>query len=77
MKGDLLIRHLWTQGNHIVYNMGFVDTDAASYHYKSPEKCVETTEKSNKKKYIDVFLKQRQKYTLFVVSVDGLFGVKA
>ena len=57
--------------------MRVVNTDATPYQYKSPEKCLETTDKAKKKKYLDTCLKQLRYFTPFVVSVGGLFRVEA
>ena len=57
--------------------MRVVNTDATSYRSKSPEKCLETTEKAKKKKYLYACLKQRQHLTPFLVSVYSLNGFEA
>ena len=75
MKGDLLTIYLWTQGKDIIHDMNAVNTDATSYHSKTPEKCQGKTEKEKKKKYLDACLKQPRKFTPFVSSVIGLLGV--
>ena len=38
MKGDILIRDLWTQGTDSIHNMCVVNTDATSYQYKTTHK---------------------------------------
>ena len=38
LKGDLLIRYLWTQGMDSIHDMRVLNNDAASYQSKSPEK---------------------------------------
>ena len=45
LKGGLLIRDLWTQGMETIHDMLVMNTDAASYQSKTPEKCLETAEK--------------------------------
>ena len=76
-KGDLLPRELWHNGTDSVQYMCVVNTDAKSYWEKSPEKCLEEAEKSKKKMYLEDFLHQRQNFSPFVASVDGLLGVEA
>ena len=49
--GGLFIRDLWTQGVYIIQDMHVVNNDAVSYQFKTPEKCMETTESKKKKNY--------------------------
>ena len=56
-KGGIRIRDLLKQGADSIHNMRVVNTDATYDQSKSPEKCLETSEKAKKKKYIDAFLK--------------------
>ena len=77
LKGNLLIRELWTQGTDIIHDTHVGNTDATSYQSKPPEKCLETAEKEKKKYYLDACLKQRQQFPPFVTSVDRLIGVEA
>ena len=76
-KGDLLIRDLWANGTDSVHNMRVVNTDAKSYWEKSPERFLEEAESGKKKMYLEACLQQRQHFSLFVTSVDGLLGVEA
>ena len=75
-KGDILIINLWMQSMESIHNMHVVDTDATSYQSKYPKKCLETSEKEKKNKYIDACRQKCQHFTTFVVSVDALIGVK-
>ena len=45
LKGDLLIRYLWTQRVESIHDMRVVNIEAISYQSKNPEKCLETAEK--------------------------------
>ena len=74
-KGDLLIRDLWQQGTDSVHNMCVVNTDALSYIRQSPEKCLQEAERGKKKMYLEACLHQRQHFSPFVASVDGMLGV--
>ena len=58
MRGGLLIRDLWKQGMDSIHNMRVVNTDATSYQCKYPDKCLETTNKAKRKKYLDSCLTQ-------------------
>ena len=44
-KGDLQIRGLWTQGMDNIHDIRVVNTNAVSYQSKTPEKCMDTTER--------------------------------
>ena len=57
--------------------MRVVNTDAKSYWRRTPEKCLEKAEKGNKKMYLEACLQQRQHFSPFFASVDGLLGVEA
>ena len=60
-----------------MHDMRVVNTDATSYQSQNPEKCLETAEKANKKKYPDACLKQHLHFTPFLISVDILLGFEA
>ena len=76
LKGYPLIIDLWMQGTDRIHDMRVVNTYVASYQFITPEKCLETSEKENKKKYLDACLKHCPNFTPFVASVDGLLGVE-
>ena len=76
-KGDLIIRDLWQQGTDSVHDMRVVNTDALSYVRRSPEKCLQEAERGEKKIYLEACLQQRQHFSPFVASVNGLLGVEA
>ena len=42
----------------------------------NPKKCLETSYEEKKSNYLVACLKQRRHFTPFVVSVDGLLGIK-
>ena len=58
-KGYLLIRDLWTQGTDSSHNMRVVNTDTASYQYKTPEKCLENAGHKKNKKQLNTCLNER------------------
>ena len=76
-KGDLLIRYLWQQGTDSVHDMCGVNTDTLLYIRRSPEKCLQEAERGKKKMYLEACLQQRQHFSPFVASMDGLLGVEA
>ena len=57
--------------------MRVVNTDALSHLKKSLDKCIQTAENENKKKYTESCLQQRHQFTPLVVSVDGIPNVEA
>ena len=76
LKGDILIRDLWTQGMDSIQYMHVMNSDAVSHQSKNPEKFLENAEREKNKKYQHACLNKRRHFTPFVTSVDGLFGVK-
>ena len=54
-----------------------VNTDVNYYWGRTPEKYLEEAEKGKKKMYLEACLQQRQHFSPFVASVDGLLGVEA
>ena len=47
------------QGKSIIHDMCVVNTDVVSYQSKIPEKCLETSDRNNKKKYLNACLNER------------------
>ena len=66
-----------TQGTDFIHSMRVLNTDAPSYLYKTSKKCLDTSEKEKKKKYLNSCLKKSRYFLPFVASVDGLLGVEA
>ena len=58
-KGELLIRDLWKQGTDSVHDMCVVNTYALPYARKTPEKCLQKSERGKKKMYLEACLQQR------------------
>ena len=56
--------------------MRVVNNDAASYQSNALEKCLDTTERKKKRKYLTTCLTKRRQLTPFVASVNGLLVVK-
>ena len=52
-KGDILICDLCQRGTDIIHNMCVMNTDTLSNWNESPEKCLQTAEKENKKNYLE------------------------
>ena len=76
-KEYLLIHDLCQRGNDIIHNMCVVNTGTLSRQNNSPEKCLQTTEKDNKKKYMKYCLQKLRRFSPFIMSVDGLLGAEA
>ena len=75
-KGNLLIQDLWYNGTESVHNEHVVNTDTKSHSVKTLEKCLQEAERANKKMYLEARLQQRQHFSPFVTSVDGLLVVE-
>ena len=76
-KGDLLIRDLWQNGTDSVNGMRVVNTEAKYHLAKTPEKCLQESERAKKNMYLDACLQPRRHLLPFVESVDGILGVEA
>ena len=63
-------------GTDSFHDMCVMNINATSYQSKSPEKCLETAEKVNKRKYFNTCLKKRRHFITFVVSVEVFLGVR-
>ena len=74
-KWDMIICNLCQQGTDSIHDMRVVNTDALTYQGQPTEKCLQTTEKYNKRKYLEACLQQQLNLSPFVVLVDGLLGV--
>jgi hypothetical protein len=76
-RGDVLIRGLPEKGTDCILDVRVTDTDATSYALKPSDKVLEAAEKLKKKKYLQACFEQRQHFTPFFVSVDGLLEKEA
>ena len=76
-KGDLFIHDVWKRGTVSIHYMRVVNIDALYYQNKSPEMCLQTAEKSKKKKYLESCLQKRCHLPHYVVLVDGLLNLEA
>ena len=74
-KGDLLIRDLWQNGTGSVHDMCVVNTDAKFHLAKTLEKYLKEEDRAKKKMYLGACLQQRQNFSPFIDSVDGILGV--
>jgi hypothetical protein len=72
--GDILVRGLCACGTDCIIGVPITDVDAKSQQSKDPHKALEAHEIEKKKKYLKACLKQRQYFSLFVASTDGLLG---
>ena len=59
------------KGTDGIQDIHVVNTGAVSYQSKTSEKCVETDERKNKKKCLNICLNKNQHFTPFVALVDG------
>ena len=75
-KGDPLILDVWQRGMDSINNIRVINTYSLFHWNKLPEKCLQTPEKNNKKKYLELYLQKRRPLYLFFVVVDGLLGIE-
>ena len=61
----------------IIHDIRVVNTDAVSYQSKTPEKCLETSERKKKRNSLTACLNDRRHFTPFITSLDGLLGFEA
>ena len=52
------------------------NTDTNSHSSKTPEKCLQEEEQTKKKMYLEAYLQQRQHFSPFFTSIDGLLVVE-
>ena len=57
--------------------MHVVNIDSKCHLAKTHKKCLHEAEQAMKKMYLDACLQQRQHFSPFVASIDGLLGVEA
>ena len=57
--------------------MSVANTDTKYHSAKTPEKCLHEAERAKKKMYLEYLPQQRQQFSFFVASIDGLLGVEA
>ena len=65
------------RGTDSFSNMCVMNTDALYQRNKSWEKCLQTVEKENRKKYLEACSQKCQHFPTFFVSADGHLGVEA
>ena len=52
-----------------------MNADAISYQSKTPEKCMETSERENNRNYLYACLNERRHFTTRIALVDSLLGI--
>ena len=75
LRGDVLIRGIFQSNTDCIVDIWISNTDAVFYQNRKPEEVLESQEKGKKKRSILNF--ERQTFTPFVVSTDGLLGREA
>ena len=71
-----MIRDLWQNGTDSVHDMRVMNTYAKYHLAKTTDICLQEAERANKKTDLESCLQQRQHFSPFVDSVDGIMGVE-
>ena len=74
---DLGIRGVWEPQAEALFDLRVIDTDAQSYHSRSPQSVLASAEEDKKRKYSDACADRRASFTPLCLSVDGLLGGEA
>ena len=69
---DLVIRGIWQPQCEAIFDIRVVDTDALSYHSRSPQDVLQPAEVDKKHKYSQACQDRRASFTPVCISVDGL-----
>ena len=56
--------------------MRVVNTDAKSYLSKTEKRCLQDAVKAKKKIFLEAYIQQRQHFSPFFASIDGLLSVE-
>ena len=74
---DLCVCGVWEPQTEALFDIRVVDTDARSYHARSPRDVLGSAEVEKKHKYLQACQDRRATFTLLCVSVDGMLGSEA
>ena len=74
---DLCVRGVWEPQTEALFDIRVVDTDARSYHARSPRDVLDSVEVEKKCKYLQACQDRRATFTPLCVSVDGMLGSEA
>eukprot|EP00978_Attheya_sp_CCMP212_P019465 scaffold54527_cov24-Attheya_sp.AAC.2 len=77
LRGDLLVRGVWSKRTSCIVNVRICDTDSNSYLSSTPEKVLRKKELEKKKKYLQPCLDSRRDFTPCVLLVDGMLATEA
>jgi hypothetical protein len=76
LRGDLLVRGIWSKQTSCIIDVCICDTDSNSYLSSTPEKVMWKQELEKKKKYLQPCLDSRRDFTPYVLSVDGMLATE-
>ena len=74
---DLCVRVAWEPQTEALFDIRVIDTDAQSYHARTPHDVLSTAEGEKKLKYLQACQDQRATFTPLCVSVDGMLSSEA
>ena len=74
---DLCVRGVWEPQTKALFDIRVVDTDARSYHARSPRDVLGSAEVEKKRKYLQACQDRHATFTPLCLSVDGMLGSEA
>ena len=77
LRADLAVQGIWQPQCDALFDIQVVDTDALSYHSRTPPEVLRTAELDKKRKYLQACQDRRVSFTPLCVSIDGLLGKEA
>jgi hypothetical protein len=77
LRGDLLVRGVWSKQTSCIIDVRVCDTDSNSYLSSTPANILRKQELEKKKKYLQPCLDSRRDFTPYVLSVDGMLATEA
>eukprot|EP00957_Ditylum_brightwellii_P094524 7198143-Ditylum_brightwellii.AAC.1 len=77
LRGDVSIRGLWNQQTDTIIDVRITNSDAKSYLNKTVAKHLLAQKKEKKDKYLLLCKEQRENFTPFVATINGILGKEA
>ena len=74
---DLQVRGVWQPQVDVLFDVRVVDTDAPSYHGRSPQAVLGSAEAEKKCKYLEACLARHAGFTPLCFSIDGMLRSEA
>ena len=71
------VHGFWKPGTMTIFDVQFMDLDAAMYNHQDPTKVLAKQDQGKKETHLSSCLAQHKEFTLLVFSVDGMHGLEA